>query len=326
MVFEDGYVLDDHHVNLGEDLGGHWDHDGGHLVDDVLVQAQLVEVCLEKEQQQDHQRHKQHVCQVQDDCEDGFENCLPLWHVLVVQLIRLEVTLKRPLELHTLLLELRQLSHSVILWKLAFFCLPGFDQVGGPKDVDEGVDEDEDVIEGGEFAGALGSDVALLDPEEDLDNHGEEEEGPGLDGKELHELKIEGDLLATVVSHAFSRERFEGGEAELQFLLDAHLSEVALAILAFVLRVHLVDHRAVGAVALLPLLLLEFLDVGDIGRDFDVFEHKGIMQRVVIYYVPLLQRLAKVYTVVNDLVSNDESFRGEKLGAIFEFVNFKFAP
>lgn len=39
MIFKDGDVFDDDHVDFGEDLRGDWDEDRWNLIHDVLIKA-----------------------------------------------------------------------------------------------------------------------------------------------------------------------------------------------------------------------------------------------------------------------------------------------
>lgn len=50
------------------------------------------------------------------------------------------------------------------------------------------------------------------------------------------------------------------------------------------------------------------------------------MQRVVVDDVPLLEGLADVEAVVDDLVGDDEPLGGEELGAVLELVDLELAP
>jgi hypothetical protein len=69
MIFEDGNVLDYYHVDLGEYLRSHRNKDSWYLVHNVLVQSQLIQIGLEKEEEEDDYSHQQHIGQVENNCE-----------------------------------------------------------------------------------------------------------------------------------------------------------------------------------------------------------------------------------------------------------------
>lgn len=95
--------------------------------------------------------------------------------------------------------------------------------------------------------------------------------------------------------------------------MDTHFCEISLGILALILRVHLIDDCPIRPIAFLPVLLLQLLDVGDVGRDFDVLEDIRVVKRVIVDDVSLLEGFAEIDAVVDDFVGDDESFRWEEL-------------
>lgn len=153
-------------------------------------------------------------------------------------------------------MKLIQLMHTVILSDLPLLRLPLLHKVGRPEHVDEGIDEDEDVVEASQGAGPVWKDLLLLNPEEDLNDHGEEKEREGFDCQEFHELKVKGYLFTAVVSDTLWWEILELSTFELKLILDTHLCEVSLGKLALVLRVHLIDDWSIRSIIFLPVLLL----------------------------------------------------------------------
>lgn len=124
------------------------------MIDNVLVEAELVEIGLEKEEQKDHKPHKENVSKIEYHCKESLQRCFPLGDILEIELICLEIPLERAFKLDSLFLELCQLMHSVILSDFPLLRLPFFHKVGGPEDIDKGIDEDEEVVEASQRAGS----------------------------------------------------------------------------------------------------------------------------------------------------------------------------
>jgi hypothetical protein len=235
VVLEVSYVLDDGRVDFREDLGRHRDQDRRGLLHHRLAEPRLVQVGLEQEEHQQHLGHQGHICQIQHHREKGLEDCLPARHVLEVELVRLKVSLEGTLELDPSQLVVQYLGDSVLLGQGAFLVLPAFDEVGGPQQIDEDPDEDERVVETGPGARADGLDVAVLEPEENLNDEGRQDQGPGPQCQKLDEGEVEGYLLAAVGTDAARLEGLELEELELQLFLDTQLGEVRNSQLALVL-------------------------------------------------------------------------------------------
>ena len=92
------------------------------------------------------------------------------------------------------------------------------------------------------------------------------------------------------------------------------------------MRVELVYYRCVWAIIGFLLFWLQFLYVGDIGGNLNVFENEGVVKWVVLDYVHLLESFTDVYIVRYDFVGHCEAFGREKLRAIFELIDLEFPP
>jgi hypothetical protein len=79
------------------------------------------------------------------------------------------------------------------------------------------------------------------------------------------------------------------------------------------LGVELVYDGCIRPIIRFLLFGLQFLYVRDVGRNLDVFEHVGVVQRVVLDYVHLLQGFADVDVVRNYLVGHRQTLSREKL-------------
>lgn len=95
--------------------------------------------------------------------------------------------------------------------------------------------------------------------------------------------------------------------------MDTHLREISLGVLTLILRVHLIDDCTIRSVTFLPVLLLQLLDVGDVRRDFYVFEDIRIVEWVVVYDVFFLEGFAEIYAIIDDFVCDDEPLGWEEL-------------
>lgn len=119
-----------------------------------MVESELVQISLEEEKQKNDKSHKQDISQIEHNCKESLQRSLPLGYILKIQLICLEISLETSLKLDSLLLELSQLMHTIILSDFPLLRLPFFHKISGPKDVNERVNEDKDVVEASQGAGS----------------------------------------------------------------------------------------------------------------------------------------------------------------------------
>lgn len=180
---------------------------------------------------------------------------MPGGYVLEIQLVSLEISFELALEFDPSFLVVLDFGDTVLLSQSDLLLFPGLDDISGPDEIDNAPEGNDDVVEAGHVAGTVFGDVAVLDPEQDLNDESGEDEGPGFEGQEFDEGEVEGNLLTAVGSDATGLEGLKLGALEFQLFFNAHLGEVRDCVLAFVLGVESADGGGIHHVVL-PLGLL----------------------------------------------------------------------
>lgn len=118
---------------------------------------------------------------------------------------------------------------------------PAFYEISGPEQVDENPDENQNVVEACEAARPYRYNVAVLNPEQNLDDEGREHQRPGPQSQKLYQSKIEGNLLPTIRTDTGSLEGLELCKFKLKLLLHTQLGKVRYSQLALILRVESIN-------------------------------------------------------------------------------------
>ena len=180
--------------------------------------------------------------------------------VLKIKLISLKISFELALEFDPSFLIILDFGDTVLLSKGDLLLFPSLDDISSPDEVDYTPEGDDHIVETGHIAGAVFGDVTVLDPKQDLDDEGWEDEGPGFQGQKFDEGEVEGYLLAAVGSDAAGLEGFELSAFELELLFNAHLGEVGDGVFTLILGVESTDGGGVHHLVLPLGFFLQFLD------------------------------------------------------------------
>ena len=110
---------------------------------------------------------------------------MPSRHILEVELVSLEISFELALEFDSSFLIVLDFGDTVLLSKGDLLLFPGLNDISGPDEVDNAPEGDNNVVETCHGAGAVFGYMTVLDPKQDLDDEGREDQGPGFQGQKF---------------------------------------------------------------------------------------------------------------------------------------------
>lgn len=85
--------------------------------------------------------------------------------------------------------------------KLLLLAFPSLNSISGPYYVDESEDDYHHIVERCETAHSKCFNAVRFCPQQNLEEHGQKDEGIGFYCEEAHELEIKSDLFSAIVPH-----------------------------------------------------------------------------------------------------------------------------